>query len=177
MTDAGLGVQLAPAACHDCGLAYGDDGWIEAVIPRDVWVTISPDGAGNGLLCITCMARRLRRAGLETTVTLRGVEPFRLATGMRAIIPTEIPWVDIRSHPRNLMDAAERVLAGAGRPLHIREIVNGIWALGWYKAKRYEALRSTMVSTMNRKAAGGDTFVKVGSVPSTYALVSQDDAA
>lgn len=48
--------------CYDCGLAYGDLGWIEAVIPDRVWNAIRPDGCGEhcGLLCITCIARAIK---------------------------------------------------------------------------------------------------------------------
>jgi len=54
-------------ACHDCGLDYGSDGWIEAVVPDAVWNAIRPRGRGEGcgILCITCMARRISERGLH----------------------------------------------------------------------------------------------------------------
>ncbi len=31
--------------CYDCGLEYGIDGWIEAIVPDYVWNLIRPEGA------------------------------------------------------------------------------------------------------------------------------------
>ena len=54
-----------PLACHDCGLIYGSDGWIDAVVPDEIWKIINPsDDIGGGTLCINCMARRCVEAGL-----------------------------------------------------------------------------------------------------------------
>jgi hypothetical protein len=73
------------AGCHDCGLAYGGDGWIEAVIPDKVWKEISPNHDTSGVLCISCIARRLRGYGLsfdqEVPVWLCGTEPLRAQAG------------------------------------------------------------------------------------------------
>lgn len=63
--------------CYDCGLLYGKDGWIEAVIPDKVWNAIKPDGCGDGcgILCITCIARRLKIKGIKNVpVWLCGTE-------------------------------------------------------------------------------------------------------
>lgn len=73
-----------PAACYDCGLAYGDTGWIEAIIPDRVWDRIRPEGSspGGGILCVTCIARRLERLGLKgVPVWLCGTEPIRAMPG------------------------------------------------------------------------------------------------
>ena len=53
--------------CYDCGQKYGSDGWIEAVIPDAVWDEIKPSecGPGGGLLCISCIARRLKIKGIR----------------------------------------------------------------------------------------------------------------
>jgi len=53
--------------CYDCGLEYSDDGWIEAIIPDIIWNKIKPDGCddGCGLLCITCISRRLNQLGMK----------------------------------------------------------------------------------------------------------------
>ena len=41
------------------------DGWIEAVVPNEVWSMISPsEHEGGGILCILCMAKRLAKLGL-----------------------------------------------------------------------------------------------------------------
>ena len=69
-----------PVCCFDCGLAYGSEGWIECVVPNDVWLKIGPHGHEGGILCITCIARRLKRLGMERVpVMLCGTEPIRVA--------------------------------------------------------------------------------------------------
>jgi len=66
-------------SCYDCGLPYGDDGWIEANIPDEIWNAISPSGGGGGILCITCMAKRLKKAGFEDVpVQFCGTEPLEI---------------------------------------------------------------------------------------------------
>ena len=77
--------EPAVACCSDCGLAYGCDGWIEAVVPRYLWHKISPTGGDGGLLCITCMARRAKRFGLtDVPVFLCGTEVLRHPTSDEA---------------------------------------------------------------------------------------------
>jgi hypothetical protein len=67
-------------ACHDCGLAYGSEGWIECIVPNGVWREISPTHDEGGILCITCIARRLKRAGSSSVpVMLCGTEAIRAA--------------------------------------------------------------------------------------------------
>jgi hypothetical protein len=51
--------------CHDCGRAYGGPGWIEAVLPHDLWAKVSPTGGPAGILCINCIAIRCDRLGME----------------------------------------------------------------------------------------------------------------
>lgn len=66
--------------CCDCGLQYGGPSWIEAVIPDKAWNLIRPEGAaeGCGILCISCIAKRLREHGIEhCPVWLCGTEPLR----------------------------------------------------------------------------------------------------
>lgn len=53
--------------CYDCGMKYDDTGWIEIVVPDDIWETISPTHRkGGGLLCGSCLIRRLVIAGIKT---------------------------------------------------------------------------------------------------------------
>ena len=72
-------------SCHDCGKEYGGDDWIEAVIPDLIWAVITPTGDINpkgGLLCISCMAKRLKRAGYKNVpVWLCGTEPLKAMEG------------------------------------------------------------------------------------------------
>jgi len=70
--------------CYDCGLEYNSDSWIEAIIPDKVWDEIRPDGCGKGcgILCISCIARRIAERGFETVpVWLCGTERLRALPG------------------------------------------------------------------------------------------------
>jgi len=68
--------------CQDCGLPYGGDGWIEAIIPDNIWKIISPTKNLSGILCITCISRRIRKAGLDKIpVWLCGTEPLTAMSG------------------------------------------------------------------------------------------------
>lgn len=48
--------------CYDCQLAYEDDGFQDLIIPDWAWREIMPEG---GLLCPTCICRRLSKAGIK----------------------------------------------------------------------------------------------------------------
>ena len=61
------GEAVTIAECHDCNLPYADEGFQDLVIDDADWRAISPDGEGNGLLCPTCICRRLSKAGIEST--------------------------------------------------------------------------------------------------------------
>jgi hypothetical protein len=58
-------VAAKALACHDCGLLYSDPGWCDCHIPDDTWLRISPTGHEGGVLCISCIARRLVENGIE----------------------------------------------------------------------------------------------------------------
>jgi hypothetical protein len=51
------------AECYDCGIPYGEIGWIESIIPNKVWDMISPSKNQGGLLCINCISKRLNEYG------------------------------------------------------------------------------------------------------------------
>jgi hypothetical protein len=70
--------------CDDCGRKYGEEDWIEAIIPDKVWNKIRPDGygKGGGILCISCIAKRLKEKGYKRVpVWLLGTEPLRAMPG------------------------------------------------------------------------------------------------
>lgn len=70
--------------CYDCGLLYGNEHWIEAIIPDKVWNKIKPEECAKdcGILCISCIARRLRILGYrDVPVWICGTEPFRVYEG------------------------------------------------------------------------------------------------
>lgn len=53
--------------CYDCGRKYGDEfGFPDLIVPHDVWNRISPNRNEGGLLCPSCICRRLFLAGIET---------------------------------------------------------------------------------------------------------------
>jgi hypothetical protein len=66
--------------CHDCGDQYGDPGWIEAVVPHDIWAKISPSKDEGGILCVMCIAKRCGRLGLEDVPVLLTAGPLRFVT-------------------------------------------------------------------------------------------------
>ena len=56
------------AQCHDCSRPYGDEhGFPDLIIEKEAWRAISPTGDDGGLLCPSCICKRLRAAGLTTT--------------------------------------------------------------------------------------------------------------
>ncbi|MHA1402130.1 MAG: hypothetical protein ACTSQE_17420 [Candidatus Heimdallarchaeaceae archaeon] len=68
--------------CYDCGLEYGGDAWIEAIIPDEIWNEISPTGGGGGILCISCIAKRIKQKGYkDIPVWLCGTEPLKAMEG------------------------------------------------------------------------------------------------
>jgi hypothetical protein len=84
----GLLLPGGPApVCFQCGLVYGDVGWMDAVVPNNVWAQISPTGHEGGVLCITCMAKRCEVLGIECEVKITS-GPFsdnRAAPGERDV--------------------------------------------------------------------------------------------
>ena len=57
--------QPSSLSCHDCGLEYGSPGWADFVIHDNVWAKISPTGGEGGILCVTCMFKRMQAIGLD----------------------------------------------------------------------------------------------------------------
>lgn len=53
------------AACNDCDREYGSEhGFPDLIIPLDVWRRVSPSGDEGGLLCPSCICKRLHDAGI-----------------------------------------------------------------------------------------------------------------
>jgi hypothetical protein len=65
-----------PLACYDCLLPYGGPGWCDAHVPDDVWAQIAPTEQGGGVLCITCMARRIEALVLDDVPIVIGSGPW-----------------------------------------------------------------------------------------------------
>lgn len=58
--------------CVDCEREYGNEfGFPDLIISNDAWNKISPTGNGHGLLCPSCICKRLHKAGIKTTGIFR----------------------------------------------------------------------------------------------------------
>lgn len=52
--------------CQDCGRDYGsDNGFPDLIIPNEYWRQISPTGDNGGLLCPSCICKRLADKGFR----------------------------------------------------------------------------------------------------------------
>lgn len=71
------------AVCYDCGRAYGDEyGFPDLTVQKSVWAKISPTGHEGGLLCPSCLIRRVVDAGLTDV-------PARFASGPLRMVGRE----------------------------------------------------------------------------------------
>jgi hypothetical protein len=53
-------------SCEDCKRPYGDEhGFPDLIIPYDAWKCISPTGDDGGLLCPSCICKRLHAKGIR----------------------------------------------------------------------------------------------------------------
>ena len=56
---------MTSTGCDDCGRPYGDEhGFPDFVIPNYIWRRISPSCDEGGLLCPSCICKRLHDAGI-----------------------------------------------------------------------------------------------------------------
>ena len=61
-----LGLKLT-ITCYDCFRPYGDEyGFPVLLIPDDMWIKISPTKDSGGLLCPSCICKRLYERGIHT---------------------------------------------------------------------------------------------------------------
>lgn len=60
------GMSETPLTCFDCPLVYGSPGWADFIVLDEVWRQISPSGGKGGILCVTCMIRRMENIGLHS---------------------------------------------------------------------------------------------------------------
>lgn len=51
--------------CYDCSRPYADGGFPDLIIPNEQWRKISPTGDDGGLLCPSCICKRLHDAGVR----------------------------------------------------------------------------------------------------------------
>ena len=53
-------------ACADCGRRYGEEyGFPDLIIEDWAWIKISPRKSEGGLLCPSCICRRLKELNIE----------------------------------------------------------------------------------------------------------------
>jgi len=58
--------RQAKVGCYDCGRKYGhENGFPDLIIPFHAWKRISPTGDDSGLLCPSCICKRLFEAGIQ----------------------------------------------------------------------------------------------------------------
>jgi hypothetical protein len=81
--------------------------------------------------------------------------------------------------PSTPSDAALGILLETPGALHIRQIIDALWARGWFKERQYESLRGTIVGTLNIKSKEPNGAVEKVA-PSTYRIrpeMTQPDLA
>lgn len=58
-------VVTGHAYCDDCGREYGNEhGFPDLIVPKDIWHRISPTGDDGGLLCPSCICKRVHDIGV-----------------------------------------------------------------------------------------------------------------
>ena len=75
------------AKCDDCGMLYGEDDWVDTVMPHFQWKIISPE---NGILCANCIVKRASKLEniriLKTELIFSDDDNFDLRTLKEKII-------------------------------------------------------------------------------------------
>lgn len=61
-------------------LLYGGDAWCDIVLTAEDWLSISPTGHEGGVLCFSCIARRLTEAGRSDVPMMITSGPFSVRT-------------------------------------------------------------------------------------------------
>jgi hypothetical protein len=61
-----MATRRTQARRHDCRRPYGDEhGFPDLIIPYSAWKRISPTGDDGGLLCPSCICKRLHKKGIR----------------------------------------------------------------------------------------------------------------
>lgn len=78
-----MNLEQKQAQCYDCKIPYGEPGFPDLIIPTWAWNLIAPYGPGKGteggagLLCPTCICRRLEEKDIKNIPSTFGSGPLR----------------------------------------------------------------------------------------------------
>lgn len=115
-----------PLRCYDCGLLYGSDSWVEAVVPEYVWVKINPThDYGGGILCINCIAKRCDEAGFCDVPVKITAGPLVVDTSEMQSSHDELTRVEWELFKRRLIEnnrLLEMALWKHARPVYVEVI-------------------------------------------------------
>lgn len=96
---------MNPANCDECGRPYGDEhGFPDLVIPNQIWRRISPSGDEGGLLCPSCICKRLHAAGISN------VEAAFMSGPIQSVTP---PTMRALRMAENLQERLDRIEHGS----------------------------------------------------------------
>ena len=57
---------MSESSCYDCGRPYGNEhGFPDLIVSNDVWRQISPTKDNGGLLCPSCIVKRVAALGMS----------------------------------------------------------------------------------------------------------------
>lgn len=87
--------------CEDCGAEYGT--FPDYILQDDVWKRIAPREDGNGILCPTCIAKRLDKIGLWYQ------DGYYTHKGWSAFNPFAEQVESLRSENAELLQKAQRL--------------------------------------------------------------------
>ena len=110
--------------CHDCHRPYGDaHGFPDLIIPYDAWRRISPSGDDGGLLCPSCICKRLHDAGIGCEGAFMSGPIVSVSTATMSAL-RRVENIELAIDGRNNRWSGIREM----KPL-IRELVNALGAL------------------------------------------------
>lgn len=109
-------------ACEDCSREYGDEhGFPDLIIPYWAWVQISTHGDDSGLLCPSCICKRLHDKGIRCEGSFMSGSiisvPQREMALHRRIENIEVALEGRRNHWGSALDA--RIAEGGIDPKHV----------------------------------------------------------
>jgi len=102
------------AECFDCKRPYGDEhGFPDLVIPFWAWKQISPDGDDGGLLCPSCICKRLHEAQISCEGAFAS-GPITSVSGPVMNLLRRVENIELAIQGRNNRWSEVREIAGGG---------------------------------------------------------------